>query len=134
VGGGVSERSATATHTSSTTTTQRGRRRRVPYTSAEERSLRDGVAQYGTAWTTILRHYAFHAQRTAADLKEKYRRLTKVKLKVAQYSIAERRVPELIPVLCSQPASDVSRKPGEISTLEERTNERLTALSPGLPV
>ena len=28
------------------------------------------------------------------------------------YSIAERRVPELIPVLCSQPAGDVSHKPG----------------------
>ena len=28
------------------------------------------------------------------------------------YSITERRVPELIPVLCSQPARDVSHKPG----------------------
>jgi len=28
------------------------------------------------------------------------------------YSIAERRVPELIPVLGSQPADDVSHKPG----------------------
>jgi len=28
------------------------------------------------------------------------------------YSITERRVPELIPVLCSQPAGDVSHKPG----------------------
>ena len=28
------------------------------------------------------------------------------------YSIAERRVPELIPVLRSQPAGDVSHKPG----------------------
>jgi len=27
------------------------------------------------------------------------------------YLIAERRVPELIPVLCSQPAGDVSHKP-----------------------
>jgi len=27
------------------------------------------------------------------------------------YSITERRVPELIPVLCSQPAGDVSHKP-----------------------
>jgi len=27
-------------------------------------------------------------------------------------SITERRVPELIPVLCSQPAGDVSHKPG----------------------
>ena len=28
------------------------------------------------------------------------------------YSITERRVPELIPVLCSQPAGNVSHKPG----------------------
>ena len=29
------------------------------------------------------------------------------------YSITELRVPQLIPVLCSQPAGDVSRKPGD---------------------
>jgi len=32
--------------------------------------------------------------------------------KVKEYSITERTVPELIPVLCSQPAGDVSHKPG----------------------
>jgi len=32
--------------------------------------------------------------------------------KGSQYSIAERRVPEMIPVLGSQPAGDVSHKPG----------------------
>ena len=32
--------------------------------------------------------------------------------KRSPYSITERRVPELIPVLGSQPASDVSHKPG----------------------
>jgi len=32
--------------------------------------------------------------------------------KGSRYSITERRVPELIPVLGSQPASDVSHKPG----------------------
>ena len=32
--------------------------------------------------------------------------------KVSPYSITERRVPELIPFLCSQPAGDVSHKPG----------------------
>ena len=32
--------------------------------------------------------------------------------KGSPYSIAERRVPELIPVLGSQPAADVSHKPG----------------------
>jgi len=33
-------------------------------------------------------------------------------VKDSLYSITERRVPELIPVLGSQPASDVSHKPG----------------------
>ena len=35
-----------------------------------------------------------------------------VQCKASPYSIAERRVPELIPVLGSQPAGDVSHKPG----------------------
>ena len=34
------------------------------------------------------------------------------KSKGSSYSITERRVPELIPVLGSQPAGDVSHKPG----------------------
>jgi len=34
------------------------------------------------------------------------------KRKGSPYSITERRVPELIPVLGSQPARDVSHKPG----------------------
>ena len=33
-------------------------------------------------------------------------------MKGSPYSIAERRVPEMIPVLGSQPAGDVSHKPG----------------------
>ena len=37
---------------------------------------------------------------------------SKVKSKASPYSITERRVPELIPVLDSQPAGDVSHKPG----------------------
>ena len=32
--------------------------------------------------------------------------------KGSPYSITDSRVPELIPVLCSQPAGDVSHKPG----------------------
>jgi len=40
-----------------------------------------------------------------------YFRITK-KGKSGPYSITERRVPELIPVLGSQPACDVSHKPG----------------------
>jgi len=38
--------------------------------------------------------------------------ITSVKGKASPYSITERRVPELIPVLGSQPAGDVSHKPG----------------------
>jgi len=38
--------------------------------------------------------------------------LAKGKGKGSPYSITERRVPELTPVLGSQPASDVSNKPG----------------------
>ena len=38
--------------------------------------------------------------------------IIEVKSKGSPYSIAERRVPGLIPVLCSQPAGDVSHKPG----------------------
>ena len=37
---------------------------------------------------------------------------TLLKGKGSLYSIAERRVPELIPVLGSQPARDLSHKPG----------------------
>ena len=37
---------------------------------------------------------------------------TIIKGKGSPYSTAERRVPELIPVLGSQPAGDVSHKPG----------------------
>jgi len=35
-----------------------------------------------------------------------------VKVEGSPYSITERRVPELIPVLGSQPAGDVSHQPG----------------------
>jgi len=40
------------------------------------------------------------------------RERTRCGKKSSPYSTAERRVPELIPVLCSQPAADVSHKPG----------------------
>ena len=38
--------------------------------------------------------------------------ITYIKGKSSPYSITERRVPELIPVLGSQPEGDVSHKPG----------------------
>jgi len=42
--------------------------------------------------------------------------------KDSTYSITERRVPELIPVLGSQPAGDVSHKPGgRLPLLSART-------------
>jgi len=45
------------------------------------------------------------------------------------YSITERRVPELIPVLGSQPAGDVSNKPGgRLSLLSARPAVTLTTL------
>jgi len=37
-----------------------------------------------------------------------------LKGKGSPYSVIERMVPELIPVLCSQPVDDVSHKPGGI--------------------
>ena len=41
--------------------------------------------------------------------------------KSSRYSITERRFPELIPVLGSQPAGDVSHKPGgRLSLLSDR--------------
>ena len=44
-------------------------------------------------------------------LKREYTKTKKVKVYLL-YSITERRVPELMLVLCSQPAGDVSHKPG----------------------
>jgi len=49
------------------------------------------------------------------------------------YSIAERRVPELIPVLGSQPAGDVSHKPGgRLPLLSARPAVTLATLIRGL--
>jgi len=50
-------------------------------------------------------------------------------IKGSPYSIAERRVPELIPVLGSQPAGDVSHKPGgRLPLLSARPAVTLTTL------
>jgi len=55
--------------------------------------------------------------------------LTWQKGKGSQYSIAERRVPELIPVLGSQPAGEVSRKPdGRLPLLSARPAVTLASL------
>jgi len=46
------------------------------------------------------------------------------------YSITKRRVPELIPVLSSQPAGDVSHKPGDrLPLLSARPAVTLTTLT-----
>jgi len=51
-------------------------------------------------YSNIIQYYALNAR---SNIK---------KGKGSPYSITERRVPELIPVLGSQPAGDVSHKPG----------------------
>jgi len=52
-----------------------------------------------------------------------------VKGKSSSYSIVEPRVPELIPVLCSQPAGDMSHKPGgRLPLLSARPAVTLTTL------
>ena len=49
--------------------------------------------------------------------------------KGSPYSITKRRVPELIPVLCSQPAGDVSHKPGSrLPLLSARSAATLATL------
>jgi len=54
---------------------------------------------------------------------------SKRKGKGSPYSITERRVPELIPVLGSQPADDVSHKPGgRLPLLSARPAVTLTTL------
>ena len=61
------------------------------------------IALYKSTFTTL-----YHTIR-------RFRHITaciKIKGKGSPYSITERKVPELIPVLGSQPASDVSHKPG----------------------
>ena len=64
-----------------------------------------------------------------------YRRWYKlVTLKDRPYSITERRVPELIPVLCSRPAGDVSHKPsGRLPLLSARPAVAPTTLPILLP-
>jgi len=52
-----------------------------------------------------------------------------LKGKGSPYSVAEHRVPELIPVLGSQPAGDVSHKPsGRLPLLSTRPAVTLTTL------
>jgi len=68
--------------------------------------------------TICQRHKHAHAMLKQPDemiygkIKESSAKVFFVKSKGSPYSITERRVPDLIPVLGSQPAGDMSRKPG----------------------
>jgi len=60
---------------------------------------------------------------------DKYVHYNAKKGKGSPYLITERRVPELIPVLDSQPAGDVSHKPGgRLPLLSDRTVVTLAIL------
>ena len=60
---------------SSATGTTAVRRPRVEWTHEEKQLLVDAVARDGRKWTKLVTTYRFHPQRTAGDLKEKYRRI-----------------------------------------------------------
>lgn len=52
------------------------------FTAEEEAMLLDGVRVYGVgSWKKILNSYRFHWKRTAVDLKDKYRNITRAKLR-----------------------------------------------------
>jgi len=51
------------------------------------------------------------------------------RVKGSPYSITERRAPELIPVLGSQPAGDVSHKPGSKLPLSTRPAVTLATIN-----
>ena len=71
--------------------------------------LRSDSVALSYVWLSLLGSRFQSGRRTC------HHRATSVSCKKGKgspYSITERRVPELIPVLCSQPAGDVSHKPG----------------------
>lgn len=52
------------------------------FTNEEENMLMDGVRLFGVGnWKKILTSYKFHGKRTAVDLKDKYRNMTRAKLR-----------------------------------------------------
>ena len=68
-------------------------------------------------------------QRNSAnpDVRRRLRRLDQT-FEGSPNSITERRVPELIPVLGSQPAGDVNHKPGRLPLLSARPAVTLATL------
>jgi len=84
------------------------------------------------AESTTLRYYIIHHVVKKYTTQAPTINLTvKGKGKGSSYSITECRVPELIPVLGSQPAGDVSHKPsGRLPLLSARTAVASYPLSP----
>jgi len=98
-------------------------------------------------WTLVFSQLVFSCKRAAPKdvywdtmsewVSKQYRRIIAVhclrgkKSKGSPYSITERRVLELIPVLDSQPAGEVSHKPGDrLPLLSARPAVTLAALLP----
>lgn len=72
------------------TRAKRGRRESYTrFTAEEEHMLLDGVAVYGAGnWKKILNSYHFHWKRTAVDLKDKYRNMTRARIRRAAAAAA----------------------------------------------
>ena len=84
-------------------------------TSLKINTINERKASWKISFKTILFFY--------------YRSIQTKKGKGSPYSITERRVPELIPVIDSQPAGDVSHKPGgRLPLLSARTTVTLATL------
>jgi len=69
---------------------------------------------WSSNWPLILQ-FTTARQTTKQPVRRQHGKLLKIRydtIKGSPYSITERKVPELIPVLCSQPAGDVSHIPG----------------------
>ena len=84
------------------------------------------------AWSACLSVCRFHT--TVSPIQKRMKRSScclccRLGKKDSPYSITERRIPELIPVLDSQPAGDVSHKPGgRLPLLSARPTVTLTTL------
>lgn len=53
------------------------KKRKVAFSSQEEKNVRQGVSNFGYSWTTIRDRYVFHHSRTPQSIKDKWRNLTK---------------------------------------------------------
>lgn len=57
-------------------------RTRLPFTEEEKDKLRLAVSHYGHQWSRIRRDFEFGCRRTSVDLKDKWRNMQKVSLKL----------------------------------------------------